>query len=133
MPTFEPRPLWISLAVISLLVVLSGGYLAFLSVRGVPMTPQVESTAIVLEGKYICLPREDGVKEKECTPGLEVGADLYALDLAKVIESGASTGIVNGTNIIVGGIVVPMDEISSDQWKKYYLKGIMAVEEIAKQ
>lgn len=135
MPTFEPRPLWISLAVIGFLALLSGGYLAFLSAAGVPESGNktTQDSVTVLQGKYICLPREDGVKEKECTPGLEVGADLYALDLAKVIESGASTGIVNGSNIIVGGIIVPMDEISSDQWKKYYLKGIIAVEEIAKQ
>lgn len=137
MPPFEPRPLWISFAVIGVLVLFSGGYLAYLSIVGVPEFRNVltaeEKAAIVLEGKYICLPREDGVKEKGCTPGLEAGADLYALDLAKVIESGMSASLTNGTMIIVGGILVPIEEISSDQWKEYYIKGIMAVEEIARQ
>lgn len=136
MPTFEPRPLWISFAVIAALAVLSGGYLAYLSLAGVPEQPKPDAAlakASLLEGKYICLPREDGVKEKGCVPGLEVGADLYALDLAKVIESGMSASLTNGTMIIVGGILVPIEEISSDQWKEYYIKGIMAVEEIARQ
>jgi hypothetical protein len=34
--------------------------------------------------------------------------------------------------IIAGGIIVPIEEISSEQWNNYPVKGIMRVEEIGR-
>jgi hypothetical protein len=141
MPTFkENRALWTALAVILVLIVFSGGYLAYLQKSGVPPQPVVqeetaqENGSMVLTGTYICLPRTDEVKTKECTPGIKTTTgDYYALDMAKVIQGGVSTKFTNNTKIIAGGTVVAIEAISSDQWKHYPIKGIMAVEEVAKQ
>ena len=81
----------------------------------------------------MCLPHTDGSKAKECTPGLKVGEEYYALDMAAVIESGSKLTLTNGMKILAGGVVVPIEEISSDQWQNYPVKGIMKVEEVARQ
>lgn len=139
MPTFkENRALWIALVLILVLIVLSGGYLAYLQKSGVPQPVAQESAqesgSTLLTGTYICLQRTDEVKTKECTPGIKTTTgDYYALDMAQVIASGVSTKLTNNTKIIAGGTIVLIEAISTDQWKHYPIKGIMAVEEIAKQ
>ncbi|OGG60766.1 hypothetical protein A2765_01475 [Candidatus Kaiserbacteria bacterium RIFCSPHIGHO2_01_FULL_56_24] len=139
MPTFtENRVLWIALLVILALIIFSGGYLAYLQKSGIPQ-PVAQDTspdtgAVVLSGTYVCLPHTDGSKTKECTPGIKTDAgEYYALDMAKIIAGGTSAKLANNTKIIAGGTIVPIEEISTDQWKAYPVKGIMAVEEVAKQ
>lgn len=136
MPSFqENRGLWILLMVVVSLAILAGGYLLVLSAQGAPELvieePQARE-AQILEGTYVCLPRTDGNKTTECTPGLKVGNDYYALDLAILAGAGVTTNFTNGTNILAAGVIVPIEEISSEQWDVYSVKGIMAVEEVAR-
>ena len=140
MPTFQiPRGLLILLIVIIALVVLSGGYLAFLSTQGAPKSsptnPPLETKeAVILEGTYVCLPNSDNSKTKECTPGLRKDDGEYvALDLGIVIGAGGDPKLTNGTKISAGGVLVPIEEVTGDQWDKYPVKDVMQVEEIAQQ
>lgn len=137
MPSYqENKGLWILLIVFIVLAVLAGGYLVLLSAQGVPEVVVEEKTtqeAQILEGTYVCLPRSDGKKTTECTPGIKVENDYYALDLARLAGAGVTTNFTNGTQILAAGIIVPAEELSTDQWDVYSIKGIMAVEEVAKQ
>lgn len=124
---------------IVVLAVLAGGYLWYLQASGVPDEPAAQNTptetskAVILEGMYVCLPHTDGTKAKECTPGIRVeNKDYYALDMAIIVESGTSLKLTNGMKILAGGVIVPIEEISTDQWQKYPIRGIMSVEEVAK-
>jgi len=139
MQTFKENKVLSSIFIaIVVLAVLAGGYLGYLQASGVPEpagqnTPAETSKAVILEGTYVCLPHTDGTKAKECTPGIQVeNKDYYALDMAIIVESGTSPKLTNGMKILAGGIIVPIEEISTDQWQKYPIKGIMQVEEVAK-
>lgn len=135
MPSFrENRRLWVIFIIFLTLAVLAGGYLAYLSRQGVPETvaePTAEAT--ILDGTYVCLPRADAAKTKECTPGVKVGDDYYALDLARLLEAGETTNFSNGTKILAAGAITPIEEVSDEQWKTYRVKGVMRVEEVARK
>lgn len=123
-------------AIVILAIAAAGGYLWYIENQEIPLqtttVSETENTQ-VLEGVYACLPRADGAKGRECTPGIKVGDEYYALDLASVIEAGGELGLRAGEKISVGGTIVPIEEISSDQWKAYSLKGIMRVLEVARE
>jgi len=129
------RILSIALVVVVVCIAAGAGYLWYVESRGIPQETIASSgsQAVILEGTYVCLPHTDGSKAKECTPGLKVGEEYYALDMAAVIESGSKLTLTNGMKILAGGVVVPIEEISSDQWQNYPVKGIMKVEEVARQ
>ncbi|MEK7509750.1 MAG: hypothetical protein AAB605_03480 [Patescibacteria group bacterium] len=131
------RILSVGLVVVVVLVAAAGGYLWYVESQGNPLEAASRqantSEATVLEGTYVCLPHTDGSKAKECTPGIKVGDEHYALDMAAVIEGGSTLTLTNGMKILAGGIVVPIEETSSDQWQNYPVRGIMKVEEVAKQ
>ncbi len=136
-PFQHNRALWAAFLVIIILVIIGFGYLFYLQNAGVPV-PVAQAPAAsqetVLTGTYVCLPHTDKTKPKECTPGIQTeDRSYYALDLGILIEGGTAPKLVAGTKILAGGVVVPIEGISTDQWKQYPIKGIMKVEEVAKQ
>lgn len=135
----ENRVLSIIFIVIIALIIITGGYLGYVQSSGIPevvgqTAPSDLPETTILEGTYVCLPHTDGTKPKECTPGIQTKEkDYYALDMQLVIAAGANPKLTNGMKISAGGVVVPIEAISTDQWKIYPIKGIMQVEEVAKQ
>lgn len=126
--------LGVVLVVIVVVMASLGGYLWYVESRGIP-TQHIASEktqASILEGTYVCLQRTDGKRTTECTPGIKVKEDQYALDLAYVVGGEKSISLSNGMKILVGGVIVPVEEVSTDQWDRYSIKGIMRVEEVAK-
>ena len=91
-----------------------------------PATPPHVGGQRTLHGTYICLPHKDtkGPQTMECAFGIQADDGYnYALsmgDHASQFQSGGS--------VTVKGLVVPLEAISSDQWYKYDIKGIMQVE-----
>lgn len=137
MPAYRQHPqLVVLLAVILALAVLAGGLLLVFQVLGAPettVTPPPASNSAVLEGTYICLPRSDGMKAVECTPGIKTDdGTLYALDLGPLIGMGGDPQLKNGEKIAAGGEMVRIDELSTDQWDSYSVTELMRVEEIAR-
>ncbi len=135
METFrEHRALWIILIAIIGIALIIVGYLTFLS-NDIPNNspPVDQNPATILQGNYVCLPLANGTKAPDCKPAIKVGEEYYALDLATVREGGATTTFTQNTPILAAGNVTPIEAISSDEWKKYRVKGIMKVDEIAKQ
>lgn len=126
------------LIVIVALAVLAGGYLLVLQAMGAPKSPTVDDTPApdqvsVLEGTYACLSRKDKSQTKECSPGLKKeDGSLIALDLGEVIAAGGSANLNVGTKITVGGEIVKVEDLSTDQWDVYDVTELMRVLEIAR-
>jgi hypothetical protein len=124
----------ISFVVIVALIASGAGYLLFLQIQGVPESAtRPDSNEQIFEGIYMCLPHTDGTKPKECRPGIEVANDYYALDMGPLIEAGVLPQLSTGARILVGGEIVAVETLSSDEWQKYPIKGLMRVKELSKR
>ncbi len=128
------RILFVVFGVLIVCIAGLGGYLWHVEQQGIP-TPEVEAPKglAIMEGTYACLQRLDGTTTRDCIPSIKMGGEFYALDLAQAIEAGAELGLRVGEKITVGGIFVPIEEISSDQWSVYFLQGLMKVEEVSRE
>lgn len=85
--------------------------------------------AATLRGTYVCLPHRDtsGPQTMECAFGLqtEVG-EYYALDFG---EDGDMTQFKSGEEAFLTGTITPIEALSTDQWQKYDIVGILSVSE----
>ena len=87
------------------------------------------TSTVTLRGEYVCLPHRDtsGPQTLECALGLKADNGLYyALDTSRV----ASSSVIatnTGTRLVVEGVIVPIETISSDWWQKYAIRGIIQV------
>ncbi len=91
-----------------------------------PPTP----SEIMLDGEYTCLPvkNPDEPHTLECALGIKTDSgDYYALDTSSLQFGNAGADTPTGSKIQVTGLVVPIEAISSDQWQKYNIRGIMRV------
>jgi len=86
--------------------------------------PPKETT---LMGFYTCLPHKgDGPHTMECAFGMRADSgNYYALDMSNVRPELINTS--TDTRIIVSGTLVPIEQISSDRWRSYDIKGIVKV------
>jgi len=85
---------------------------------------------VSLAGEYLCLPHRDtdGPQTLECALGLKTNeGNYYALDFDDLLRSG-EIDFGTGTRIVVSGQLVPIEQISSDQWQRYAIEGIIKVE-----
>ncbi len=90
-------------------------------------------TEATITGSFTCLPHRntDGPQTLECASGLETNdGNFYALDLSAFSYPADEFG--TGEAIKVTGLLVPIEQISSDMWQKYNIKGIMRVTNITK-
>lgn len=123
---------------VSILAIAAIGGLAWLGFLndgandGVGMLPPLgEPIETTLVGEYLCLPHtEQGdFQTMECALGMKAddGA-YYALDLSALPGAGADFNFETGTRIRVRGLLVPIEQISSDLWRIYPVRGIMRVD-----
>lgn len=89
---------------------------------GEPVVPY-EGT---LSGTYVCLPHKDttGPQTLECAFGLKTQTgEYYALDFGQ----GDPTQFMGGQEVTLTGTITPIEMLSSDQWQKYDVVGILSV------
>ncbi len=89
--------------------------------------PVVVSGAITVTGRFICLPHKDttGPQTLECASGIAADDGFnYALDLSAVTYP---AGIESAR---VTGHFVPAEALSTNQWQKYDMRGIIAVDSV---
>lgn len=133
----------IGLAIIGIVVFLlawsNGAFNNMPAARTNANTNVVTSTGAVvpaqatLTGQYGCLDHKDksGPQTMECAIGLKTAdGKAYALDLSALPLSQATSA--TGTTITVTGLLTPIEMISSAQWQKYDVQGIMKVETLTK-
>lgn len=116
------------------MIVLLGFGIGFLFLRpatapepAVPNQPSVTvSHEVILEGKIICLPHRDtsGPQTMECAYGIQASdGSNYSLDTQK-IDSSNPPMYNTEDRVRATGLITPIEALSSDQWKKYDIKGI---------
>lgn len=80
-------------------------------------------------GTYTCLPHRDtsGPQTMECAFGIrdEVTGEHYAVDL-RLMASTVGLDTPTGSRVSIEGIVTPIEALSSDQWRKYDIVGIIS-------
>lgn len=95
-----------------------------------PNDPPREQT---IEGEYVCLPHKDsdGPQTLECAFGIRLNDNSYvALDMGNLLHTDINAKLQIGSRIKVSGLYVPIEQINTDMWQKYPLKGIMKVNTI---
>jgi hypothetical protein len=119
--------------IISLLISFTHGNL-FRGVTPTPTPTPMVRQATSLSGKYVCLPHKNksGPQTLECAFGLQTNDGLYyALD-TNAIPQADVMNIQVGQQFKLDGLLVPIEEISSNQMGNYDIRGIMKVESFTK-
>ncbi len=95
-------------------------------------TPPQRAT---LEGTYVCLPHRNtsGPQTLECAFGIKATDNHhYALDTNTLQPRDVLEKIQVNDTIKVSGLLVPVQQLSSDHWQRYNIRGIMSVTELEK-
>ena len=80
-------------------------------------------------GYWECLPHRDqsGPQTMECAFGIAPeGADDHHLGVHTMLMSSHPVDFPTGTKVRVEGVLTPMEMLSSDQWQKYDIDGIVS-------
>lgn len=99
--------------------------------RDVNQPPKEETYS----GEYVCLPHTDtsGPQTMECAFGLKLDDGKYiAIDWGELMTSGAAMEIKSGDRIELTGLFVPVEQLNTDQWRKYPITGILSVKNMTK-
>ncbi len=81
-----------------------------------------------LTGTQVCLPHKNtsGPQTLECAIGMKADSgEYYALDFN--LMSQTPPNIPSGARFTASGVITPVENLSSDHWQKYNMKGIFSV------
>lgn len=90
-----------------------------------------ERKPATLTGEVVCLPHKNtsGPQTLECAIGLfAADGNYYALDTNLVPQD--TSLLTTGNTIQASGIVTPIELLSTDQFMKYDVKGVLLVESL---
>lgn len=96
-------------------------------VENVPSEEVALQEEVKLTGLSVCLPHKNPgeIQTMECAFGLQVGNEYYSLDLGSF-----AADFQTGVNMTIEGTYIPLEALSSNQWQKYDIKGIVTVTSI---
>ena len=84
-----------------------------------------------LSGVQTCLPHKDtkGPQTMECAIGMKTDSgEFYALDFSMMSQSPVPPQeISSGKRFTANGLITPIENLSSNNWQKYNVKGIFSV------
>ncbi len=95
---------------------------------GLSNSQSYEPYSATIRGMYICLPhvQKDGPQTMECALGLKaLDGKYYSLDFSS--SSSSPMSLVTNINLSITGTVTPVERLSTNQWKKYPIVGIISV------
>jgi hypothetical protein len=98
--------------------------------KSISANEDITQGEINLEGVTTCLPHKDttGPQTLECAFGLQTDSGAnYALDLSAFSPDSMSAISTTNNRIRVSGIFVPVEVLSSMEWHKYDIEGIIRV------
>jgi len=82
-----------------------------------------------LSGEFLCLPHIDtaGPQTEECAFGLKTDDGIYyAIDFGAMSQT-VPAELKSGVRISASGVMVPIEQLSTDHWQRYPIKGIFSV------
>jgi hypothetical protein len=86
---------------------------------------------ITVTGEFACLPYSDNsAKNEDCTLGVKEDGNYYAIDISTI--SLAVTDLKANDKIVVTGNFLPASQITSEEWKKYKIAGLINVEALTR-
>lgn len=79
-----------------------------------------------------CLPHKDtsGAQTKECMLGLAIDQSDGHLALDLSLMSSYSGALLVGTKLRVEGVLIPVNQLSTNQWDKYDIDGVLSATSI---
>ncbi len=86
-----------------------------------------------LTGVQTCLPHKDtsGPQTMECAIGMKTDSgEYYALDFS--VMSQIPIEVQTGQGFSANGLITPIENLSTDYWQKYNVKGIFSVTDSVK-
>lgn len=121
----ENKAVAIGTAVVILIII--GLLIKSYAVKG----PIPNEGSITVNGSFACLPFQDDAEQKgECTLGVKDNGNYYAIDISTI--SLAVTDLKADDNIVVSGNFVPFGQITSQEWKKFKVAGLINVESLTR-
>ena len=81
-----------------------------------------------ITGTYLCLPHKDtsGAQTDECATGIQTDDGLYyGLDLS--LSSQTMPELTVGDRLSANGVMIPIEQLSTDHWQQYPIVGIFSV------
>jgi heat shock protein HslJ len=114
-------------SLLAILIVL-GGAVFLLNNYLYPAKLEVEEPQrVALSGVYLCMPVREGMQDQgDCASGIQTGeGTYYAIDFG--LMSQGVPQIVEGDRIQASGIVTPIENLSTDYWRRYPAVGIFSV------
>lgn len=113
---------------IAIVVIISGfSFLgSLLPASPAPVSILPERVSVV--GYRECLPHKDttGPQTKECMLGLAIDQSDGHLALDLSLMSSYSGTLLVGTKLRVEGVLIPANQLSSNQWDKYDIDGVLS-------
>lgn len=124
--------------IIALLIIFVLAYQSFSSAGSnsanrVSPTPSDAPQEISLRGEFVCLPYKDTTSPQttDCTLGVRTDNNVYyAIDATGEGARNMLLGLQTGLKIQIDGVLVPIEQISSSEWQKYDIGGIVSTENI---
>ena len=81
-----------------------------------------------MEGEVVCLPlkEKNTIQDSDCPYGIKTqDNEYYALDTGLMSSTPQVYAI--GDKIKANGVITPIENLSTDHWQKYNVKGIFSV------
>ncbi len=115
---------------VELTVEISGGSLIITSLTKGALSELPQRRSI--EGTWECLPHRPtgGPQTLECAFGIQAADGHYAVNTSLMAAS--PVDYPTGTRVRVEGVVVPVEQLSSDTWRKYDIVGIISATTITR-
>lgn len=90
----------------------------------------VGGAEITVEGKFTCIPYMAPIpKDPKCVLGLSTDLGvIYGLDTSSAV--GIPSDVTPEDKIFISGILVPLDQIPGEEWKRFAIVGVIRVEKI---
>jgi hypothetical protein len=124
--------------IIALLVIFVLAYLSFSSngtgsINRISPAPSDVPQEVSLRGEFVCLPLKDTTSPQttDCVLGVRTDNNVYyAIDATGEGARNMLLSLQTGLKIQIDGVLVPIEQISSSQWQKYDIGGIVSTENI---
>lgn len=117
------------------IVVIIGGFAFLGSLLPTPSTGvSILPERVSVVGYWECLPHRNatGPQTKECMLGLALDQSDGHLALDLSLMSSYAVDLSVGTKVRVEGIFIPANQLSTNQWDKYDIDGVLSATAIKK-